>query len=122
MPEANMSEEGMISDPAPTSMTPDPGHQSVLLDEVLTGLNLQAGASAIDCTLGGGGHTAHILARTAPTGRVLGLDADPDAIERVSRRFATEIAAGRLRLVQSAFEELAEVAEANDFSQVDGIL
>lgn len=117
-----MSEEAMITESAPASMTPDPGHLSVLLDEVLTGLNLQPGATAIDCTLGGGGHTAYILAQTAPTGRVLGLDADPDAIERGSKRFAVEIAAGRLQLVQSAFEDLVQVAEANDFTQVDAIL
>lgn len=104
------------------SMSPDPGHVSVLLDEVLAGLNLHTGAAAIDCTLGGGGHTAHILAQTAPTGRVLGLDADPDAIERVSRRFAAEIAAGRLEVAQSAFEEVAQVAAEKGFAQVDAVL
>ena len=98
------------------------GHISVLLDEVLTGLNLQPGATAIDCTVGGGGHTAHILAQTAPTGRVLGLDADPDAIARVSARFAEEIAAGRLVLVQSPFEQVAKVAQLHNFDQVDAIL
>ena len=103
-------------------MTPDPGHVSVLLDEVLTGLKLRPGAAAIDCTVGGGGHTAHILAQTAPTGRVLGLDADPDAITRVTHRFAAEIAAGRLTLVQSPFEEVASVAERVGFAKVDAIL
>jgi 16S rRNA (cytosine1402-N4)-methyltransferase len=106
----------------PSSMTPDPGHISVLLDEVMAGLNLQPGASAIDCTLGGGGHTAHILAHNAPDGRVLGLDADPDAIERVSHRFAAELATGRLTLVQSPFEEVAQVASDTGFDQVDAIL
>src|SRR3990170_5340421 len=95
------------ADETPSSLTPDPGHISVLLDEVLTGLNLHTGATTIDCTLGGGGHTAHILAQTAPTGRVLGLDADPDAIARVSHRFAEEITAGRLLLAHAPFEEVA---------------
>jgi 16S rRNA (cytosine1402-N4)-methyltransferase len=53
---------------------------------------------------------------------VLGLDADPDAIERVSRRFAAEITAGRLTLAQSAFEELAQVAQEQHFASVDAIL
>jgi len=101
---------------------PDPGHISVLLDEVLAGLKLQSGACAIDCTLGGGGHTAHLLAQTAPTGRVLGLDADPDAIERITRRFEAEIAADRLRIVHTDFDQLAQVATANGFSEVDAIL
>lgn len=111
-----------MPEPAPTSMTPDPGHIPVLLDEVLAGLQLQPGGTAIDCTLGGGGHTAHFLAQTAPTGRVLGLDADPAAIERVSNRFAEEIAAGRLVVVHAPFERVAEVAAANNFAQVDAIL
>ncbi|MCC6453489.1 MAG: 16S rRNA (cytosine(1402)-N(4))-methyltransferase RsmH [Caldilineaceae bacterium] len=100
----------------------EPGHISVLLDEVLAGLKLHSGATAIDCTLGGGGHTAQILAQTAPTGRVLGLDADPDAIERVASRFQAEIAAGRLVLAQSAFEQVSQVAEANGFAQVDAMM
>jgi 16S rRNA (cytosine1402-N4)-methyltransferase len=114
-----MSEQNSFT---PASLTPDPGHVSVMLEEVLTGLNLHPSAAAIDCTLGGGGHTAHILANTAPSGRVLGLDADPDAIERVSHRFATEIQAGRLTLVQAPFEQLAEVAAAENFAAVDAIL
>lgn len=104
------------------SVAPDPGHVSVLLDEVLAGLKLQTGASAIDCTLGGGGHTAYILAETAPTGKVLGLDADPDAIKRVTQRFATEIATGRLVVAHSDFDQLAAVATKCDFSRVDAIL
>src|SRR6476620_12212470 len=101
-----------------SAMAPAPGHVSVLVDEVLAGLKLHDGASAIDCTLGGGGHTAHLLAQTAPTGRVLGLDADPDAIERVTRRFEAEIAADRLVVVHSEFEQLAQVAAEVGFSQV----
>ena len=107
---------------ATTFITPDPGHVSVMLGEVLAGLNLRAGATAIDCTLGGGGHTAHILAQTAPTGRVLGLDADPDAIERVGQRFAHEVTAGRLHLAQAPFEQLAKVAQEHGFTAVDAIL
>jgi 16S rRNA (cytosine1402-N4)-methyltransferase len=98
------------------------GHISVLLDEVLAGLNLQAGESAIDCTFGGGGHTSHILHQVAPTGRVLALDADPDAIARGNARFPEEIAAGRLVLVQSDFDQVQEVAKLQGFAQVAGIL
>jgi 16S rRNA (cytosine1402-N4)-methyltransferase len=53
---------------------------------------------------------------------LLGLDADPDAIKRVSHRFAEEITADRLVIVQAPFEQLAEVAEAQGFTQVDAIL
>jgi 16S rRNA (cytosine1402-N4)-methyltransferase len=122
MSESDPVSEDEISPSRQGAADPAQGHISVLLDEVLTGLNLQPGATAIDCTLGGGGHTAHILAQTAPTGRVLGLDADPDAIARVSARFPAEIAAGRLVLVQSPFEQVAQVAQLHHFDQVDAIL
>ncbi len=97
-------------------------HIPVLLDEAVDGLALQPGDRALDGTLGGGGHTARILERTAPNGQVLGLDADPAAIARVTARFPGEIAAGRLTLVQTPFGDMAQVAQAHGFSQVAGIL
>lgn len=117
-----MSKERMSKEQERPAQPPAQGHISVLLDEVLAGLNLQPGDSAIDCTFGGGGHTAHILHQIAPTGRVLALDADPDAIARGKARFPEEIAAGRLVLVQSDFEQVQEVAQLHNFAQVAGIL
>jgi len=76
----------------------------------------------IDGTLGGGGHTARILELSAPTGRVLGLDADPEAVERVAARLAGAVSAGRLIIVQANFGEMQAVAQAHGFTQVDGIL
>ena len=102
----------------------EPGltHVPVLLAEVMAGLALRPGDRAIDGTLGGGGHTAACLDRTAPDGRVLGLDADPAAIERVARRLDAAVQAGRLVLVQASFETLRDVATAHDFAPVDAIL
>ncbi len=90
--------------------------------ETLRGLSLKPGAWVIDCTLGGGGHTATILERTAPDGRVLGLDADPAAIQRVSGRLANELEKGRLVLAQRSFEHLETIAADQGFVPVDGIL
>ncbi len=97
-------------------------HIPVLLDEVMAGLQLQPGDLAIDATLGGGGHTAHILKAVAPNGTVLGLDADPEAIERVHLRFQTEIEDRRFHPVQARFEELASIAPQHGFTKVGGIL
>jgi 16S rRNA (cytosine1402-N4)-methyltransferase len=97
-------------------------HIPVLLDETVTGLNLGPGSRAIDGTLGGGGHTALLLERTAPDGRVLGLDADPEAVQRVKDRLAVAVTAGRLLVVQANFGALAAVAHAHGFEHVDGIV
>ena len=102
-------------------------HRPVLADEALTGLNAQPGGCFIDGTVGGGGHTQLLLRRTssadgAGNGRVLGLDADPEAVERVRRRFPEEIKTGRLRLVHSPFDQMTRVAGQQGFAAVDGIL
>lgn len=102
-------------------------HCPVLADEALTGLNAQPGGCFIDGTVGGGGHTQLLLRRTssadgAGNGRVLGLDADPEAVERVRRRFPEEIKTGRLRLVHTPFDQMTRVAGQQGFAAVDGIL
>ncbi len=104
---------------------PDPAgaqHLPVLLREVVQGLQLAPGTTAIDGTLGGGGHTAALLEASEPDGRLLALDADPAAIRRVAQRLADLLESGRLTLVQANFVEIAAVAQAHDFTNVDAIL
>jgi 16S rRNA (cytosine1402-N4)-methyltransferase len=96
------------------------GHQPVMPDEVLGTLAPQPGSLHIDATVGGGGHTERILEAASPDGRVLGLDADEAAIERVGRRLARF--GDRLVLRQANFRELADVAPTAGFGAVDGML
>lgn len=97
-------------------------HIPVLAAEVIEGLQVRPGGSYIDGTLGGGGHTEAILAASAPNGRVLGLDADTAAIERVRTRLAESIAANRLSIHHANFSAMAQIAQAQNFAPVDGIL
>jgi len=94
-------------------------HVSVLLDETLDGLNLKPGGRYIDGTVGGGGHSEAILA-SAPDTQLLGLDADAAALERAALRLRPFGA--RVKLVHANFSRLSEVARANQFDQVDGIV
>lgn len=73
----------------------------------------------VDCTFGGGGHTALLLdalARAAaggrPLHRVLAVDQDAEAIARGRERFKDEIADGRLELVHARFSEVAPILQA----------
>ena len=61
-------------------------HRPVLLAESLELLALHPGAVVVDGTVGGGGHAAAILERTAPDGRLIGLDMDDEALEAARLR------------------------------------
>ena len=96
------------------------GHLPVMPVEVLGTLVPAPGSLQIDATVGGGGHTERILEAANPDGRVLGIDADAIAIERVATRLARY--GDRLVLRRANFRELADVAPAAGFGSVDGAL
>jgi 16S rRNA (cytosine1402-N4)-methyltransferase len=93
---------------------------SVLLDEVLEWLRPRPGGRYVDGTLGNGGHAGAVLERSAPDGRLLGLDADPDAIAVARANLASY--GERALLVNVSFRDLAAVVEAQRFGPIDGIL
>lgn len=96
------------------------GHVAVLLQEAVVALAPRPGGRYLDGTFGGGGHTAALLEASAPTGRVLALDADPAAIARgavLRQRFGD-----RLILRQENFRDLAAVAREAGFAPLDGVL
>jgi 16S rRNA (cytosine1402-N4)-methyltransferase len=97
-------------------------HVPVLLDAVLAQLALRPGARCIDATIDGGGHTAALLAATAPDGMVLGIDRDPHVLAALRDRLAGPLAAGRLRAVHGNFCHLGALAAANGFRAVDAVL
>ena len=95
-------------------------HQAVLLTETLDLLGLKPGGVYVDGTLGDGGHARKIAEATGPTGRLLALDQDGEAIVRVAQRGGEWIE--RCTLVQANFANLKEVAADHGFNRVDGVL
>jgi 16S rRNA (cytosine1402-N4)-methyltransferase len=96
------------------------GHTTVLYETVLAYLALGPDSRVVDGTLGGAGHASGLLKATAPSGRLLGLDRDPEAIARARERLAPF--GQRAVLVQSSFAELDAVARTHDFAPADGVL
>jgi 16S rRNA (cytosine1402-N4)-methyltransferase len=99
---------------------PASSHTPVMLSEALKALAVQPGGRYVDCTLGTGGHAAAILDHSSPGGQLLGIDADP---------FALEIAKERLHqykestlLVNDNFVNLQSICIKYDFFPVHGIL
>ena len=97
-----------------------PVHVPVLLDEVIAGLQPQRGGYFVDCTVGLGGHAAAILERISPSGRLLGIDADPEAI-KVSQDKLSDYGEA-VTLVNDNFVNLEAICGRYHFHPVDGIL
>jgi 16S rRNA (cytosine1402-N4)-methyltransferase len=72
---------------APESSTPEFSHIPVLSNEVITGLAITAGGHYLDATLGGGGHSALILAAD-PTVRIAAIDQDDQALAAAQAKLA----------------------------------
>jgi 16S rRNA (cytosine1402-N4)-methyltransferase len=77
------------------------------------------GAVFVDATLGLGGHSEALLARL-PQIRLIGLDRDPQALERAGARLAAF--AERTDLVHAVYDELPEVLGRLGVREIHGIL
>lgn len=94
-------------------------HISVLLEECLEGLAIKPDGIYVDGTLGGAGHSGCIVQRLT-TGRLIGIDRDPVALEAAGRKL--EPYQDRVTLVHSNFCEMAQVVKDLGLTGVDGIL
>lgn len=92
-------------------------HVSVLLNECLEGLDIKPDGIYIDGTCGGAGHSCEI-AKKLSTGRLLGIDRDPDAVAVASERLSPYNA----EVIRGNYSEIREIANSADISECDGIL
>jgi 16S rRNA (cytosine1402-N4)-methyltransferase len=95
-------------------------HVSVMLEETVDCLAVRPGGSYLDATLGRAGHAAEILRRAGPAGRLLGIDRDPAALERAA--VCLRELPGTAVCVHGNHGDLGSLADANGFSELDGVL
>lgn len=95
-------------------------HVSVLLEECMQGLKLHPDGTYVDCTLGGAGHSRNILERTSPTGRLIGIDQDIEALTAAGERL--QAFGQRAVLVHNNFYHLEDVLDDLAIPLVDGVL
>ena len=91
--------------------TPAGTHRSIMVPEILAALAPRPGETALDATLGYGGHTREILPHLLPGGRLVGLDVDPLELPRTEARLRA-LGFGEEALVvrRTNFASLAKVA------------
>ena len=97
----------------------DFNHISVLLEESVNALDIKPDGIYVDCTAGGGGHSAEVLKKLGEKGRMVLFDRDPDAIETVTNRFKDD---KRVTIIHSNFSEIKKVLSEMNINGVDGII
>ena len=95
------------------------GHRPVLLHHLIQSLQPQAGQTAVDATLGGGGVTRALLERVAPGGRVIAVDRDAGAIEAAHALAVAEDVT--LDLVHGNYADLDAIVAGLGVDAVDSI-
>ncbi len=90
-------------------------HVPVLLDEAIAGLNIIPSGIYVDCTFGGGGHSAAILKRLSAAGRLIAFDQDADAKENLPPD-------SRLIFIPNNFRHLQRFLRLHKIAKVNGVL
>ncbi|MES2135257.1 MAG: 16S rRNA (cytosine(1402)-N(4))-methyltransferase RsmH [Patescibacteria group bacterium] len=95
-------------------------HSTVLLDETVDGLELKAGATAIDATVGTGGHSEKISHIVGKKGTLLVLDVDENSLKLSRERLADAL--GKIIYVQGNFRNIKTLAEDAGITSAEGIV
>ena len=90
-------------------------HNPVLLNESVSGLNINPSGIYVDVTYGGGGHSQEILKNLNSSGKLIAFDQDQDAIKNKSNDT-------RLNLVKSNFKYLNNFLNYFKIKEIDGLL
>ena len=94
-------------------------HISVLLNECLEGLAIKENGTYVDCTLGGAGHSSHILKKLSSKGTLIGIDQDNDALRAAKEKLRDY---SNVKFVHNNFYNIDSILTSLDIPNVDGIL
>lgn len=97
-------------------------HIPVLLEETVSALAPKPGCVYIDGTLGQAGHASAVMRLAGPTGRLLGIDRDREALVRAAANLKRDGIPGSHTLVHGAHGDIERLARENGFDAVDAIL
>ncbi len=106
----------MTKIPAKSGIKP---HIPIMVEEVISYLNLNQSGVYADCTIGYGGHAFHILKHLSKKGYLIGIDKDDEAIDYCKKSlFSTDI----ISLFKNSYHCLPDILKESNIEKVDGIL
>ena len=94
-------------------------HIPIMLDECIKGLDIKEDGIYVDCTLGGAGHSSHIIKRLSSKGHLIGIDQDADALEAAKNRLSVY---SNVTFVHDNFYNINNILENLGVDRIDGIL
>ena len=95
-------------------------HEPVMLRECLDALCIRPDGIYVDGTMGGAGHSVEIAKKLEPTGKLIGIDQDEDAVKAASERLAPY--RDRVIIVRDNFRNIRQVMNDRNIRHADGIL
>lgn len=95
-------------------------HKPVMAQEVISSLNLKSKDTALDATLGTGGHSALMLDKIMPGGRLIAIDRDNESIDYARKRL--EGFAENIIFIHDDFRNLDKALKDANIEKVDAIL
>ncbi|MFL0269615.1 16S rRNA (cytosine(1402)-N(4))-methyltransferase RsmH [Candidatus Clostridium radicumherbarum] len=94
-------------------------HISVLLNEVIEGLNINENGTYVDCTLGGAGHSSEIIKRLNSNGKLIGIDQDLEALRAAKEKLTSY---ENVIYVHNNFTNIENILNELEIDNIDGIL
>ncbi len=95
-----------------------PVHRPVLLEEVVSWLAPEEGSVLVDGTVGAGGHASALAKLVGSTGRLIGLDRDPEMLAMAEKA----VEGLPVTLVNASYADLGDVLDRLEIEGVDGIV
>ncbi len=95
-------------------------HSPVMIEEAVSYLRPRPGKTYVDATVGAGGHSDAILSSAGEGAKLIGIDADPDAVSIARRRL--ERFGDRVSIVNTNFARIEDAVASSGTEKVDGII
>ena len=95
-------------------------HKPVMINQVISGLQIKPNNNYVDCTVGEGGHTCSIIKSSHPQPNILGIDLDSQAIQIASKRLASY--SQNITLVNDNFSNIENIIKTHKFIPISGVL